>query len=208
MKYRLIIFDFDGTLADSLAWFAHTLNTLADQYHYKKLSPAEQQAMRGYDNHTILRQIGLSPWKIPFLGRHLRRLMKEETHRFRLFHGVDEMLRDLSGSGAVLALASSNGADNIERIMGPELSALIRYYECGVSIFGKASRIKRLLRLTRIPAREAILIGDEVRDGEAAAQAGVAFGAVSWGYNTLEALSQCRPAESFTSIDHMHHRLL
>ena len=43
-------------------------------------------------------------------------------------------------------------------------------------------------------------IGDEVRDGEAARQAGIDFGAVSWGYARPEALQQLSPALVFDSV--------
>ncbi len=46
---------------------------------------------------------------------------------------------------------------------------------------------------------EAIYIGDETRDAEAAAEAGVAFGAVAWGYAAPAALLACRPAEVFAA---------
>lgn len=44
------------------------------------------------------------------------------------------------------------------------------------------------------------MIGDEVRDGEAAAQAGIDFGAVSWGYASREALKQLSPVLVFDSV--------
>ena len=55
-------------------------------------------------------------------------------------------------------------------------------------MFGKAAKFRKVLKRTGIAADDAIAIGDEVRDGEAAAQAGIDFGAVSWGYASPEAL--------------------
>ena len=68
-------------------------------------------------------------------------------------------------------------------------------------MFGKAARFRKVLRRTGIAARDAIAIGDEIRDLEAAQKAGVAFGAVTWGYTTAEALIARSPAALFHSID-------
>ncbi len=72
-------------------------------------------------------------------------------------------------------------------------AGLISCFACGASLFGKAAKYKAVLKRTGTAARDAISIGDEVRDGEAARQAGIDFGAVSWGYASVEALRQAGP---------------
>lgn len=54
MKYKLVIFDFDGTLADSLAFFMETINLLADRYKFKKITSSEADALRGLDAKAVL----------------------------------------------------------------------------------------------------------------------------------------------------------
>ena len=67
----------------------------------------------------------------------------------------------------------------------------------GASLFGKPARLRQVLRAAGVPAAAAIYVGDETRDAEAAAQVGVAFGAVTWGYAAAEALLARRPAHVF-----------
>jgi phosphoglycolate phosphatase len=57
-----------------------------------------------------------------------------------------------------------------------------------------------VLKRTGITAADAICIGDEVRDGEAARQAGIDFGAVRWGSAKPEALQQASPVLVFESV--------
>jgi phosphoglycolate phosphatase len=66
-------------------------------------------------------------------------------------------------------------------------------------MFGKAGRLRAVLKSSRIRTLEAIYIGDELRDAEAARKAGMAFGAVGWGHNSLEALRAAGADEYFTS---------
>jgi len=99
----------------------------------------------------------------------------------------------------VLALVSSDSKSNVRMALGKH-AALISHFACGASLFGKAAKFKAVLNRTGIAAVDAICIGDEVRDGEAARQAGIDFGAVSWGYAKPEALRQASPVMVFDSV--------
>ncbi len=110
------------------------------------------------------------------------------------------MLLYLANKGVTLAIVSSNSYDNVSQILGPANTRLISQFECGVSIFGKSARIRKVLKKTGIPSREAIYIGDQVTDLEAARKAKVAFGAVSWGYGTIESLRGHFPEEEFDGV--------
>ena len=113
---------------------------------------------------------------------------------------MGEVLRELSGAGVKLAIGSSNSEDNITRILGPELTALFGQFECGMSIFGKPSRLRRLLKRAGVAANDALYIGDQLTDLEAAKAARMPFGAVAWGYAALETLQRQSPDEVFERV--------
>ena len=75
--------------------------------------------------------------------------------------------------------------------------------EGGVRTEGPRSRaaVRRASRksvaASGIPASETIYLGDEVRDAEAAHKAGMAYGAVGWGYHSLATLRAAGAAEFF-----------
>ena len=47
MKYRLAIFDLDGTLVDSFPWFMSVVNSVADRHGFRRLEPVQADAVRG-----------------------------------------------------------------------------------------------------------------------------------------------------------------
>ncbi len=205
MKYRLAIFDFDGTLADSLPFLLSSFNRLAEQHGFKQIDLAQAETLRHaalgrLTVPQILRQLELPTWKLPLVAKNFTDLMSRNTGAVPLFSGVDHALRHLAAAGVTLALASSNSRANVDRILGAELAGLIGWCECGMSIFGKAARVRKILKHAGIPAAHAIYIGDLPTDGEAAHQAGVAFGAVAWGYGTPESLQPCRPDLAFERV--------
>ncbi|MEJ0095898.1 MAG: HAD hydrolase-like protein [Methylocella sp.] len=205
--YRLVIFDFDGTLADSGEWAARALNRLAARYGFRSVSDEEIAMLRGQDTRAVLRYLGIRAWKLPFIVKDMRRQMAEETPFIPLFEGTEAMLRSLVERGIAVALVSSNSEDNVRRILGGDCAALIGCYECGASVFGKKSKFRRVLRQTRAANSEVICIGDEARDIEAASGAGLASGAVTWGYATAEFLERQRPTMLFGEMKEIAERL-
>ncbi|EEG07937.1 HAD hydrolase-like protein [Pseudogulbenkiania ferrooxidans] len=200
MTYRLAIFDFDGTLVDSFPVFTGMLNQLADLHGFKKIEPHDIPLFRHYSARQIMSHVGLPNWKLPLVARSGIALMRRQADAIVLFDGVEESLRYLAQQGVTLSLITGNSADNVRRILGAERLSLFRHVECGMSIFGKRSRIKKVLARAAVAGNEAIYIGDQITDGEAAHRAGVAFGAVAWGYGSIESLRHCAPEEEFESV--------
>lgn len=200
MPYRLVIFDFDGTLADTLPWFESVLDGVADRYGFRRPGELDRDTLRRSDARTMLALLGVPRWKLPFIARHMRRLKSRDAHTIRLFAGMPEMLARLADRGVALAIVSSNSEANIRRVLGPDDAARIAHLGCSASLFGKPAKIRRVLRRAGVAPGEALYIGDELRDAEAAALARVAFAAASWGYATPEALAATRPVALLPDI--------
>jgi phosphoglycolate phosphatase len=207
LKYRLAIFDSDGTLADTLPWMRSIFNELAEEHGFRRVDPSEYPQLRDLPGRALLRELGLPLWKVPKVVNSLRRRMASHTGKFSLFPGIPEVLRRLAASGVRLAVVSSNSRENVERILGVENARLIAHFACGVSMFGKASRLRQVVRQSAVPPQQAIYVGDEIRDAEAARKAGVAFGAVTWGQHSPEALRAQHPTETFASCDEIAEKL-
>jgi phosphoglycolate phosphatase len=208
MPYRLVIFDFDGTLADTFPWFGRVLNNVADRYGFRRVEPDEVEMLRGLGARDLMKHLGIPAWKMPLIANHMRRLKARHLGETRLFDGVPAMLRTLAAHSLTLALASSNSEANVRAILAPDNAALFSTFACGGSLFGKPAHFRAILRRTGFVAADAICIGDEIRDLEAARKAGIAFGAVAWGFTRPDALAAQGPAEMFVSVAEIAPRLL
>lgn len=197
MRYRLVIFDFDGTLADSFPWFLRVLDDAARRYRFRPVEAGELERLRGLGAREVMRHLRVAPWKVPMIASYMRRRLAEDAASPALFPGIDEVLRELAASGATLAVVTSNSEANVRRVLGSENAARFRAFECGASILGKAKRFRRVLRRTGIPAHQALCVGDEIRDAEAARVSGIPFSAVLWGYTSEAALRDQCPAHLF-----------
>jgi phosphoglycolate phosphatase len=200
MRHRLALFDFDGTLADSQGWFLGVFDQVADRFGYRRLRPGDRERLRGLDTRAILGELGVPVWKLPLIAGHLRKLAARDIAQIRLFPGAAATLADLQSGGVEVAVVSSNAEANVRRVLGPA-ARHVRRFACGAGLFGKAAKVRTVLRATGTAARDAVLIGDEARDIDAARAAGTASAAVAWGYADPEFLRSRAPTLFFARME-------
>jgi phosphoglycolate phosphatase len=199
MRYKLVLFDFDGTLADSSEWFLQRINELADEFKFRRIEEADYEQMRQYTTEQIIEHMAMPRWRLPLLMRRMRQAAAEDDGSIELFPGALRMLREVRAAGICVGIVSSNDEANIRRVFRAHADE-IEHYECGASLFGKASKLKRVIRKSGFNARETIYIGDELRDALAARKVKIAFGAVAWGYTSIEALRREKPEREFKEM--------
>jgi len=125
MKYKLAIFDFDGTLADSFPFFLNTVNELADAHKFRRIDIADIETLRRHSARNMLNHLGLPLWKIPVVARSFKAIMAKKIDQVPLFAGAENMLHALSRNGVVLSLVTSNSYENVCRILNPKNMDLI-----------------------------------------------------------------------------------
>jgi phosphoglycolate phosphatase len=200
MGYTLVIFDLDGTLADTFPWFLRHVNDIADRFGFRRIAPEDVEGLRRAGSREIVKRLEVPFWKLPLIAQHMRQLKASHAHEIALFPGTGDMLRSLWEAGVRLAIVSSDSEANVRRQLGEANAALISDFDCGASLFGKAAKFRRVVKRAGVAPSEAIAIGDEVRDLEAARGAGIAFGAVTWGYAAEEALRAREPDVVFEKV--------
>lgn len=194
---RLVIFDFDGTLSDSGDWFLSVVDQLARRFRFRTVAPDQVEMLRHKSSREVIDFLGISRWKMPLIARHLRKLVGRNAHEIELFPGTPDLLERLARTGVKIALVTSNSEANARKILGEEHAARIDFYACGSSLFGKAPKFRRVLKKMGIPAAQALAIGDETRDVDAAREVGMRAGSVLWGYASEAVLTALEPDALF-----------
>lgn len=190
MQYKLVIFDFDGTLADSFAMFLEIWKVAAKRYGFKDVSENDLERLRDCSAREIIAEVGLPWWKLPLVTRHMRKLMRERIDKVRLFDGVEAALKTLKSEGVKIAIVTSNSRENVERVLGADGIALIDHLGCGASVFGKKPKIRSAMKASNVSPKEVLCVGDEIRDAEVAKELRLDFAAASWGYTNPKRLEQ------------------
>lgn len=194
---RLVIFDFDGTLSDSGDWFLSVVPELARIFNFRPIQEHEVDRLRHSSSRDVINHLGIARWKLPFIAWYVRRLVGRNVGQIDLFPGTPDLLEKLAATGVCIALVTSNSEANARRILGPENAARIEYYACGSSLFGKAPKFRKSLKKLGFLPSEALAIGDETRDVDAAREVGMRAGSVLWGYAAEGVLANLKPDALF-----------
>ena len=197
--FDLLVFDFDGTLANSASWFRSILPDLARRFGFRCPDEEELEVLRHKPPREVMRILKIPGWKLVFIAVHVRkRAAKAEA--FPLFDGVPEVLRAIAAKGVKIAVVSSNAEINVRRALGPELSAQVAAWSCGAGMFGKAKHFRDVLRELKVAPERALAVGDEIRDIEAAREVGLKTAAVAWGFGMKPALEAAGPDLLFETV--------
>jgi phosphoglycolate phosphatase-like HAD superfamily hydrolase len=192
MRYQLVLWDFDGTLADTLASSLELYNELAMRHGFRTVT--DPGAVRGLTPFEFLRGHGIPLAKVPSLVREMRAAHRGRMATTRLFPGLPPVLEALRQSGHRLGILSSNSRENILACLRANQAEALFDPVVGYSrLLGKARPIRRVLKAGRLGGRDVLYVGDEVRDIEAARQTGVAVAAVTWGFNARDLLARHAP---------------
>ena len=201
MKYKMLIFDFDGTLANSFPWLLGILDELAHRFKATPLDPTRLHELKNYPPRKIMKMHNVPVWKLPAILRFTRAKMRANSEGIIRFEGVDNLLQSLHKRNVRMALVTTNTRETVRKVLGDELFEMFHLFEDKVSIFGKPAALNRIARKSGFEKSEMLAIGDEIRDVEAAKKVSIPFGAVAWGFTSLEALSSRFPEHVFTEVE-------
>ncbi|MEG4803047.1 HAD-IA family hydrolase [Microcoleus sp. ARI1-B5] len=190
---KVIIFDFDGTLADTIDILLSITNRLSAEFGFKSATKEELAQLSNLTSWQILRYSGISLFKFPLLIRKLRSELRREIPNIQLFGGIKEVLLELKNLGFQLGIITSNSLENV--LEAVEINGLQGTFTFvySSSTFGKHKVINRWLIREHINPEEVVYVGDEIRDIDAAKKTGIKIIAVGWGFNSQEALAAHNP---------------
>jgi phosphoglycolate phosphatase len=190
---KLIIFDFDGTLADTLGALLRITNRLAPEFGYPQISDEQLANLKYLSSWEIIKISKVALWKLPFLLKRVKEEFPGEVQSVKLFPGVVELLTTLKSQGYRLGIVSSNAEANIRSLLKQHQIEHLFEFITGASTFGKGKAIGKIIRQYNCSKSNAIYIGDEIRDIQAARSIQIRVVAVGWGFNAPTALIDRQP---------------
>jgi len=191
---KVILFDFDGTIADSFEVIVRISNQLALEFGYPVAEPDDIEQLKNMSSREIVRRSKLPPFKIPFLLRRLRGELNREIQHLELISGMKPALLALKHRGDRLGIVTSNSVENVNLFLETQgLTHVFDFVSSGLTIFGKSRILQRLLKQHNLNKADVFYVGDETRDIEAARKIGIKVISVTWGFNSSQALAAEHP---------------
>lgn len=188
-----IIFDFDGTLVDSMDTSISVINQLAAKYKVKPLTHEDITELRKLPIIDRCKKLNFPLYRIPFAIIEFYKYYRGAVSKLQLFDGIKELLGKLIDNGFELAIISSNSQENIMNFLRENNINSIHKVITSNNIFGKDKELQKYLDTYKLHQSDVIYVGDELRDIIACKQVGIKIIWVPWGFDAIEVTKKERP---------------
>lgn len=188
---KLIIFDFDGTLADSIYLSLDIYNEIAPKYNLPKVRKSKR--LRDIGLREGLKKFRIPLFKFVLLLKEHQRILNQRIDNVRIFPNLKMVLTKLKKQYK-LGITTSNEKKNVlEFLKNNNIRDVFDFIECGSPIFGKDRILRKMMKDTGYRKEDVIYVGDEVRDIETAKKIGIRIISIGWGMNSIRKLRKHNP---------------
>lgn len=194
MAYRTIIFDFDGTLADTLEESRRIYNILSADYELREVTAEELPALRHFSLLELLDHLDIPKRRVPSLISRGTALMRGNITQLPLIPGIAEIIPQMRARSQAFGILTSNATANVDLFLRAHgLREHFDFISSTSKLTGKAKHLRAIRKTFSLDEEEMLYVGDEIRDIKAAKKASIAMAAVTWGFNSPESLKAQAP---------------
>lgn len=194
MIYRTVIFDFDGTLADTLEETRKIYNRMAADYKLREVHEDELPQLRHLSLKDLLDHLGIPSRRVPMLLAKGTRLLRGNIASLPLIKGMEEILPILRPRVQSFGILTSNASENVELFLEAHgIRGLFDFISSTSKLTGKSRHLRAICKTFSLRPQEMLYVGDEIRDLKASQKAGVPVAGVTWGFNSRESLAAEQP---------------
>ena len=211
---KLLIFDLDGTLGDTVPTLTESMNAVLAEFSYPLVDNDHICRSLGNGMEQLCRRCVPAEFHdepavyLPFLARYKEEYAKNYLNIDEPYAGLAEAIGELKSRGYTVASLSNKPhrytVDIVEKLFGRDYFAEIRGMIDGVPIKPDPTSFLDIVKKLGFAPENAVMIGDSDPDVNVAQNAGADCIAVSWGYRSREQLAA---AGAKTIIDHPHELL-
>ena len=202
MKYRLLVFDFDGTIADTLPIIISSFQEVASCYRGQDVSVEEVVSHFGLSEEGIMQELLPTDWKAAL--QEFLVVYGQKHNQIALFPGMAQILKTTREQGRKLALVTGKGAASADvSLRAFSLAREFQWIRTGDPQRDiKVDNIEDILARSGIAASDALYVGDAPSDMRAAKEAGISAVGAAWRSDApITELEASHALQVFRSVD-------
>jgi phosphoglycolate phosphatase len=201
---KLIVFDFDGTLANSFDLLIEIYNQRAGFLFAKQITAEGFGLLREYKVNEFLKWHNLHFWNIPFLATYLRSNFEKRCLEIKLYDQIKPTLQVLSSKNDIkLGIISSNSQNLLDVFVENQGLKEDFYFVIGTNLQSKRKYLEEIFVKYNVLRSEVIYVSDEKRDIDLCNELEIECAAVSWGLNSFEFLLETKPTYVTRSVEEL-----
>jgi phosphoglycolate phosphatase len=196
---KVVIFDFDGTLADTIKLAVQLYNDHAAHFGAQPIAESELPELRllisnnGYK--AALKKKNIRIARLPAMVVTISREMKSHIHEVRPYEGIIVALEELKAKGYRLGVLTSNQEHLVREFLESNAYPLFDFIVSEKTLFGKDKALKKILKKFALEKNEVVYVGDETRDTSACKKAGIDVIGVGWGVAGIDGFVKAMPTK-------------
>lgn len=204
--FQLLIFDWDGTIADSLHHIVRSVRFAADKMDFPEKNDGEIKNIIGLGLEEAMECLypGIDNLQRSSMVEHYRAYYFSTTSDgINLFPGVEETIKDLHANGFDLAVATGKSRRGLDRALEDSgLSEYFHYTRCADETFSKPhpQMLEEIIDIFALDKDKVLMIGDSEHDLQMAINAGISSAAVTYGAQDSEYLLKFKPETCFNNL--------
>ena len=198
-----IIFDFDGTLADTLPVNHQLLNELSRKYKFKYLSERELPKLQELSAKEAINYLGIPWYKLPFILAEGKSRLQSKISEVRATAEFCQILQEAKAN-CNIGIVTTNSRKNVDLFIQKNSFPTFDFVCSDTRMFGKSKALKKTIKKHRLSPERTLYVGDEVRDIQAAQKTGIAIASVCWGYNSKQALEKHKPTYLVQTLEELN----
>lgn len=215
MKYKLVIFDLDGTVLDTIQDLANAVNAALEMHGHPTHSTEAVRRMVGNGVANLISRATppeTSEAECAAVLADFKAYYKEHVNDCtRPYKGIPELLRALKDAGIKIGINSNKYDAALQNLCRIHFDGLYDYAVGESEMTPKKpdpTAAQRIMDAVGAAPAETIYIGDSNVDLNTAANAGVDSAWVSWGFRRIDEMSDCTITRAFDSADALQQFLL
>jgi len=181
---KLIIFDFDGVIADTFDEAYKGFNDMAKKYNFKQLkNKNEFRKLYKQNIFKSLNKLKINILNIPKIKKEVEEIANEKIENTKIFPGIKKVINKLKKYN--LAIVSSNEKDIIKKFLRKndinDFNLILDY-----ATYSKKKKLRKAIKHFKVKTKEALFITDTIGDVKEAKKLKLETIAVTWGYHKKE----------------------
>lgn len=192
-KYKCIIFDFDGTIADTEDINFDIFLQIAKKHNIRTIEKKELFEFKKKSAIEVMKELNIKTYKLPLMIRQGKKILKEKIKNIEpCKYNMAKVLEELKDMNIMLGIITTNSKKNVEKFIDRHN---VDYFDfiLSSSMFGKESKFKKIMKKNSFDSNQILYVGDEIRDIKAARNVDIEIASVSWGYNEEKSLMKYYP---------------
>src|SRR6187455_3381154 len=147
MTYKTLVFDFDGTIADTLGETRLIFNRLAPEYGIREVAEHELDHLRHLSLSALLDHLDIPKRRVPTLIARGTGMMRGNITRLKVIEGMKEVLIELRRHVGSFGVLTSNATANVDLFLQTHgLRDQFDFISSTSKLTGKAKHLKAILK--------------------------------------------------------------